>query len=174
MTTQTDRLILRQWGLEDFEPFAAMLADPKVMQFIAVDSKPLGRFQAWQAFSGTVGHWQLRKFGMFAVIEKGSGQFVGRVGPWHPEGWPGIEIGWTIRSEFWGRGYATEAARRAIEYTFNELGCDRIMSFVEPTNVRSVRVAERVSEQPDGNITLPHVPDRVIVKYVLDKAAWSK
>ena len=97
-TLETERLTLRQWTLEDFDDFAAMSADPEVMRFLAVDGKPLSRFAAWQGLSSNVGHWALRGFGMFAVVERSTGTFIGRAGPWQPEGWPDFEIGWTLRS----------------------------------------------------------------------------
>ena len=70
VTLTTDRLTLRQWTLDDFEDVAAMVADPMVMEFLATDGKPLPRFGAGQALCGQVGHWQLRGFGMFAVVER--------------------------------------------------------------------------------------------------------
>jgi uncharacterized protein len=82
---ETERLILREWRADDFEAFAGMMADPKVMQFLAGDGKPLSRSVAWRAFTDMVGHWTLRGFGMFAVIEKASGLLVGRAGPWEPK-----------------------------------------------------------------------------------------
>ena len=170
---QTERLILRTWRPDDFEAYAEMSAEPEVMQFVAPDGKPLTRFAAWQGFCAVLGHWQLRGFGMFAVIERSSREFVGRVGPWHPEGWPGFEIGWTIRSKFWGRGYATEAARRSIEFAFNELHRYSVISLIDPDNVRSIRVAERVGERPDGTVTLPDMPGKTILKYSANKISWS-
>jgi RimJ/RimL family protein N-acetyltransferase len=99
VTLDTERLQLRSWRLDDFDDFAAMMADPQVMRFLAGDGKPLPRFGAWQAFASTVGHWELRGFGMFAVIESATGTLVGRVGPWYPEDWPDFEIGWTRLGE---------------------------------------------------------------------------
>jgi RimJ/RimL family protein N-acetyltransferase len=97
-----------------------------------------------------VGHWQLRGYGMWAVEERQSGEFIGRIGCWNPEGWPGLEIGWTLRREFWGHGFATEGARAAIRYAFSELHQDRIISLIRPDNLNSIRVAGRVGEQLDG------------------------
>jgi RimJ/RimL family protein N-acetyltransferase len=173
-TLHTERLILRPWALDDFDSFAAMHAEPEVMQFIAPDGKPATRFLAWQGFCSTLGHWHLRGFGMFAVIERETGQLVGRAGPWHPEGWPGFEIGWTLRRAFWGRGYATEAARRCFDYAFTELGRDHLISLIEPANVRSVRVAERLGEHVEGNVTLAHVPQKTIVQYGLRRDEWER
>src|SRR5689334_6004080 len=132
-TLHTDRLTLRKWILEDFEPFAA-----------------LPRFGAWQSFSGMIGHWQLRGYGMFAVVDRPRGEFVGRVGPFYPEGWPDFEIGWTLRSTFWGRGYATEAAKACVDYAFGELGREHLVSLIGPDNVRSIRVAQRLGERLEG------------------------
>jgi RimJ/RimL family protein N-acetyltransferase len=110
----------------------------------------MSRFAAWQSFSATVGHWHLRGFGQFAVIERASGEFVGRVGPWHPEGWLDFEIGWTLRTASWGRGYATEAAARSIEHAFTDLNRTHVISLIHPENARSIRVAERLGERLDG------------------------
>lgn len=171
---ETERLILRTWTLDDFEDLAAMLADPKVMAFLAIDGKPESRFGAWRALCGLAGHWQLLGFGMFAVIDRASGAFVGRVGPWQPEGWPDFEIGWALRSQYWGRGYAMEAANRCITYAFTDLGRDHLSSFIMPANSRSIRVAERIGERLEGEILLPHLPDRTVLQYGLSRDEWKR
>ena len=74
------------------------------------------RSEAWRNMAMVLGHWQLRGFGLWAVEEQERGVLAGRVGCWQPEGWPGLEIGWTLRRSFWGMGYATEAARAALEW----------------------------------------------------------
>ena len=171
---ETERLMLRQWRVDDFEAFAAMSADPRVMEFLAVDGKPDSRFGSWRALCGMVGHWHLRGFGLFAVIERATGTFLGRVGPWMPEGWPDFEIGWALRSECWGRGYATEAVKRCIEYSFTELNRSHISSFIAPENTRSIRVAERVGERLEGETRLPHIPDRKVLQYGLSRHDWQR
>jgi RimJ/RimL family protein N-acetyltransferase len=175
MILETDRLTLRPWIVEDFEALAAMSADPEVMRYVAADGKPLSRFAAWQGLTSMVGHWALRGFGMFAVIERSSGEFVGRLGPWQPEGWPEFEIGWTLRSEHWGKGYATEGAERCVEYAFTELGREHLVSLILPENVRSIRVAERLGERLEATITLPHLPpDRPVLQYGLTRGDWER
>jgi RimJ/RimL family protein N-acetyltransferase len=171
----TERLALRLWELADFETFAAMCADPEVMRFLSPDGKPLSRFGAWQSFSSIVGHWQLRGFGLFAVTERSSGQLVGRVGPWQPEGWPDFEIGWTIRRQYWGRGYATEAASACVAYAFNELRRPHVISLILPENVRSIRVAERLGERLEGQVTLPHLhSDTTVLQYGVSREDWLR
>jgi RimJ/RimL family protein N-acetyltransferase len=171
---QTTRLTLRPWKIDDYEAFAAMSADPDVMRFLAVDGKPLSRFAAWQGLAASVGHWALRGYGMFAVFERQTGTFVGRVGPWFPEGWPEFEIGWTLRSEYWGRGYATEAAQACVDWAFTELGRDHLVSLILPDNVRSIRLAERLGEQLEGTVALPHLPERPVLQYGLTRDDWKR
>jgi RimJ/RimL family protein N-acetyltransferase len=175
VTLETERLILRMWEGRDFDALASMLAEPEVMRFLSADGKPMSRFDAWRSLCANIGHWQLRGFGMFAVLERVTGELVGRIGPWQPEGWPGLEIGWTLRSQYWGRGYATEAVNRCITYAFNELQRTHLISLIDPGNLRSIRVAERVGERLEGTTTLPHLPgDRRVLQYGLRRDDWQE
>lgn len=174
MMLDTPRLLLRESELGDFEAYAAMYADAAVMRFLSLTGTPLTRFAAWQGFASHVGHWRLRGFGFFTVLERESGAFVGHVGPWHPEGWPGVEVGWVLRPEFWGRGYATEAANASIAYAFSALECSRIVSLIHPDNEASKRVARRAGERLDGEIHLPYLPaDSRVLQYSLSKSDWT-
>jgi RimJ/RimL family protein N-acetyltransferase len=171
----TDRLVLRQPVLRDYEAIARLLGDPEVMRFLALDGRPLTRFTAWQAFAGQVGHWHLRGFGMFNVFERATGEFVGRVGPWRPEGWPGLEVGWSLLSSFWGRGYATEAAAASIDYAFDVLEQPEVMSLIAPENLRSVAVATRLGQELIGETTLPHLPpERMVDVYSVTRKRWKR
>ncbi len=145
---ETERLVLRMFRESDTDAYAEMLADPEVMRFL--DGKPLSRQEAWRNMAMLIGHWHLRGYGFWAVEEKSGGELVGRVGCWRPEGWPGFEVGWALRRRFWGRGYATEAARASVEYAFESLGQTRVLSLIAPDNVNSIRVAERLGERPRG------------------------
>src|SRR4051812_45557831 len=107
-TLETNRLFLRPFVVDDFEDFATMVADPEVIRFLSFDGKPLPRFAAWKTLCSIVGHWGLRGYGLFAVLEHSTGRLVGSVGPVCFEGWLGFEMLWTLRSEDWGKGYATE------------------------------------------------------------------
>jgi RimJ/RimL family protein N-acetyltransferase len=144
---ETERLVLRMFRESDTDAYAEMVADPEVMQFLG---KPMSRQEAWRNMAMVLGHWHLRGFGFWAVEEKESGEMVGRVGCWQPEGWPGLEVGWALRRGFWGRGYATEAARASANYAFDELGQARVLSLIAPENVNSIRVAERLGQKPGG------------------------
>ena len=92
---------------------------------------------------------------MFSVIEKASGRWVGRVGPWQPEGWPGAEVGWGLERSAWGKGYATESAEAAIDWAFDALGWDDVIHCIDPGQRPSARVAERLGSARRGSAYLP-------------------
>jgi RimJ/RimL family protein N-acetyltransferase len=101
------------------------------------------------------GSWALQGFGMFSVVEKASGRWIGRLGPWQPEGWPGTEVGWGILHEYWGKGYATEGAAAAMEWAFDVLDWSDIIHCIDPDNHGSIRVAERLGSVNRGAGRLP-------------------
>jgi RimJ/RimL family protein N-acetyltransferase len=173
LTLETDRLRLRMWTLEDFEAFAAMSEEPEVTRFTTADGKPLSRSDAWRSLCVLVGHWHLRGFGMFAVVERSSGDLVGRIGPWQPEGWPGFEIGWTLRTRYWGRGYATEAANQCLTYAFTTQNRPHVISLIHPDNVRSIQVAKRLGERLEGETTILR-PDNRVLQYGLSRDEWRR
>ena len=116
-----------------------------------------------------IGHWHFRGYGIWAVEEKASGQFIGRIGLHYPETWPGFELGWTLARTAQGKGYATEAARRALEYAFVELNRDHVISLINPENQPSIRVAERIGETVEGQTEL--LGTEVLV-YGIDRDTW--
>jgi RimJ/RimL family protein N-acetyltransferase len=102
------------------------------------------RFMAWRGFMASAGSWAINGFSMFSVIEKSSGRWVGRLGPWRPEGWPGTEVGWAIVRDAWGLGYATEGARAAMDWAVDHLGWTEIIHSIDPENTASQAVARRL------------------------------
>jgi RimJ/RimL family protein N-acetyltransferase len=95
-----------------------------------------------------------RLVGQWALEERATGVFVGGAGLWRPEGWPGLEVGWTLDRNAWGHGYATEAGRAAIDYAFNVLHADEVISLIRPENTASIKVAERLGETHHRTIQL--------------------
>jgi RimJ/RimL family protein N-acetyltransferase len=147
---QSERLLLRAFSDADLDAYAAMCADAEVMRYLSVTGALLSREDAWRQMALFAGHWTLRGFGMWAVEERVSGQFVGRVGLHQPEGWPDRELGWSLARPAWGRGYATEAARAAADYAFRTLRWPHLIHLILPGNDRSIRVAERLGARPAG------------------------
>lgn len=154
-TLETERLILRAHRAEDFEPFAAMMAEPAVARFITLTGQPQTRDESWRILAALIGGWTLRGFGMWAVEERATGRYLGRVGPWQPEGWPGFEIGWGLSGAAQGKGYATEAARAAIDWSRATLGVGRILHIIHPDNIPSQRVAQRLGATIVGQWDAP-------------------
>jgi RimJ/RimL family protein N-acetyltransferase len=145
-TLETDRLLLRPLVEDDLDAYAAMLADPQVVEFLG--SQPVDRAEAWRHLAFLVGHGVLRGWTNNAVIEKSTGRFLGRCGLWQPEGWPGLEVGWALAREAWGHGFATEAASAWRDWAFANLDADELVSVVHRDNIRSARVAERIGHRP--------------------------
>lgn len=143
-TLETERLILRPPAPEDFEPWVAFHADEEVMLHLGGVQGPE---LTWRSLCGMTGAWTIEGFSMFSIIEKATGQWVGRLGPWRPNGWPGTEIGWGLARAAWGKGYATEGASACMDYVVNVLGWDEIIHTILPENTGSVRVAERLGSR---------------------------
>ena len=151
---ETPRLILRMFREDDFEPYyARVCADADVMRYLG-DGRPLTRSEGWRQLAMILGHWQLRGYGLWAVEERATGELVGRIGLFNPEGWPGFEIGWVLAKASWGRGYATEGARRALDHALTDMGHDHVISLIYPDNAASIRVAERIGERLEGHTYL--------------------
>jgi RimJ/RimL family protein N-acetyltransferase len=165
----TERLVLRALRASDFEAYAAMCADPEVRRFLG-DGRPLERPAAWREMAVLLGHWDLRGFGQWALVERENGGLVGRAGLWQPEGWPGLEVGWILGRSFWGKGFAIEAARASLAHAFETVGAERVISLIRPDNTRSIRVAERLGEHYDRRVELARIVHHV---YVIDRASWA-
>lgn len=166
---ETDRLILRMWRNDDFEGYLAMCSDPEVMRYLG--GKTFDRLEAWRHMAFLMGHWSFRGYGHWAVEDKATGEFAGRIGFLNPEGWPGFELGWTLARKFWGRGYATEGARRALDWAFNELDKDHVISLIDPRNTNSIRVAERLGEKVEGKTELL---GREVLIYGIDRPVYFR
>ena len=149
----TPRLRLRAFEPRDVDAYAAMMADPEVTRYIG-DGRPLTRADAWRQLATFVGHWALRGFGLWAVEERGTGEFLGRIGCWEPDGWPGFELAYTLARPAWGRGYAREGAAAALAHARDTLGRTDVISLIRPANARSIRVAESLGAVRDGTVEL--------------------
>lgn len=152
-TLETERLRLRAWRADDLDSFARWYADPQVMRYLG-DGTTADRAQTWAAVARAIGHWVLRGYGQWVVERKDTGEPVGRSGLFNPEGWPGLEVGWTLGREHWGNGFATEAGARALRYAFENVGATRVISLIQPGNASSIRVAEKLGGVLDDRIEL--------------------
>ncbi len=148
---ETERLVLRAPGPEDVAPWTAFLGSERA-RFVG---GPLGPAQAWRIFASIVGHWSLRGYGSWTLSARADGRPLGIAGVWHPEGWPEPELAYTLWSaEAEGRGFAAEGVGAILAHLFAG-GWTTIVSFIDPENARSIRLAERLGARPDAGATPP-------------------
>lgn len=138
---ETERMVLRQWREDDFEPFCVFYEKDPFSWYMG---GLLSRDDAWRRMAMLSGHWSLRGYGFYAAEEKSSGLLAGFVGPWLPEGWPEREIGWATFAPFRGRGYAVEAAQAVRAHLYRDLKWPTLISIIHPINIGSQSVARRL------------------------------
>jgi RimJ/RimL family protein N-acetyltransferase len=165
MIIETERLILRAIDPErDFEPWARAMADADTVRYLG--TPPMNRAQAWRNMALVMGHWALRGFGFFSVEHRETGAWVGRIGPWFPEGWPAPEVGWTLSPDHHGKGYATEAARASIEYVFTHLRWPQVIHVILEGNEPSIALAKRIGSSLIGEQQgVPGITDERVLIY---------
>jgi len=178
---QTKRLILRNWRQEDLDPFAAMSADPDVMRF----------FQACHDRQQTEAHIRLiteylerDEIGWWAIEVPGAFDFVGFAGlsrpGFHTHFTPCVEVGWRLRRDAWGKGYATEAGRACLDFAFKKLGLNEVVSMAVTDNLRSRAVMERLgmTRRPEDDFGHPKMPFdhplRPHILYRLNRQTWAE
>jgi RimJ/RimL family protein N-acetyltransferase len=169
---ETERLILRPPIEGDFAGFCAFHGDTETTQYIGgVQTPPV----VWRTMRAIAGGWALDGFYWFSVIEKTSGAWIGRVGPLNPLGWPGPEVGWGLLRSYWGRGYAREAATAAMNFAFDELGWDRVIHTIDPSNTKSASLAKALGSEMVGPGKLPdpfgHLPINI---WAQSKEQWQR
>ena len=168
-TLETKRLVLRPFVEDDADVFCVLLQDPDVVRHIGDGTIP-NREDCWRAVAGWLGHWVLRGYGPWAVTERESGTFMGRVGIHYPYGWPGPELAYTLGKPFWGKGYATEAGRAALDWGFTHRDFLALMSLIHPENAASIRVATKLGETLRGDATLHR---NTVLRYVITRPEWE-
>ncbi len=150
-TLETERLLLRGWKESDAEGYGELYGDEDNAKFIGGVMAP---WDAWRMVAQRIGQWHLRGFAMFAIEEKASGQFIGHAGPNFPKGWPEPEIGWGLVKRFHGKGYALEAARASLRFAYEALGWNTAMSLIDPDNIPSRKLAERLGATYESTQTV--------------------
>lgn len=156
----TERLILRPIAMEDFPRWAEMMADPEAAKFLG-GAQPAAT--AWRGFMTMAGAWSLTGISMFSLIERETGLWLGRIGPWRPHGWPGNEVGWGLHPDAQGKGYGVEAATAALDYAFDVLDWPDVIHCIDPDNTPSQRLAERVGSRNLGPTRMPPPFDHLAV-----------
>lgn len=168
---ETNRLMLRSWQAADVDRLVHLHQDPRVIEWLP---GPWTLQKAQRFVAETNAHINMHGFGFWAVETKTDSIFLGFVGlnqpDFHAHFTPCVEVGWRLGSAYWGHGYATEAAAAAVQYGFETMGLQEIVSFTVPANVRSLRVMERIGMQRDvqGDFAHPRLPlDHRLSQHVL-------
>jgi RimJ/RimL family protein N-acetyltransferase len=170
-TLTTARLILRPTAREDFDGWAELMADEENSGFIG---GPQERPAAWRGMMSMAGAWALEGYAMFSVLDKETGEWLGRIGPWVPEGWPGTEVGWALLKKAWGKGYAVEAAEATIDWAFDTLGWTEVIHTIDPANTASQLVARKLGSTNRGPSRLPPpFEDEPVDAWGQTKAQWK-
>jgi RimJ/RimL family protein N-acetyltransferase len=170
----SERLLLRQWTAEDLEPFAEYSGDPEAMRYFPSTHTREQSDTLAREFARAL---EQRGWGFWAVEVRGGPSFIGFVGLTEPSFdahfTPAVEVGWRLGREHWGNGYATEAARAAMEFGFSELSLSEIVAITVPENLRSRRVMERLgmTYDPTGDFDHPRLPEGPLRRHVLYRLA---
>ena len=142
---ETKRLILKHQVIEDLDALWALYCNPNITKYIP--DAPRTREEAQEELEWHMhGHPKHPELGLWATIHKDTGKFIGRCGllPWTIEGQYDVEVAYTLAQDFWGQGLATEAARGILEYGFEQLYLSRMICLIDPENIASQRVAEKI------------------------------
>lgn len=148
-TLTSSRFRLRALRESDVPALTRLHSDPEVMRFLRPDGTvETAPRQAWEYIAMHTGHWHLKGYGKWAMADPITDELIGRVGYYDaPYEWPGLELGWTLARDQWGKGLATEAATLAIDWAFADRGLNEIISAINSANAPSIRVAERLGER---------------------------
>lgn len=165
-TLTTERLTLSAPELADFEHWAAFFASPRAVHERGV----MARDAAWRVWASDVALWQLRGYGPFRVSDRTTGAYIGEVGIYQPDGYPGPELGWFVLPEAEGKGYAAEAARAVMSWARDSLGLTRLINIIDPENSRSIALGLRLGGVIDPDAEGEDPGDVVIVHDLTGKA----
>ena len=166
---ETARLTLRPTAMEDFPRWAEQMAHPS-SRFIG---GPQTAEVAWRGFMTMAGAWSLTGVAMFSLIERATGLWLGRIGPWTPLGWPGTEVGWGLHPDAMGKGYAKEAAVACIDYAFDQLGWTEVIHCIAPDNTPSRTLAMALGSTNLGPTVLPPpFQDHPVDRWGQTREAW--
>lgn len=160
VSLETARLVLRRPDARDWEAAHHFFTSSRASGI----GGPYTIGRAWRHFAAEIGHWEIRGYGMWTVTRRGEDRALGLIGPWFPADWPETEVGWMIWDDaVEGTGIAAEAARAAVDHAFGVLGWDTVVSYIDPDNTRSIRLAERLGAAHDPSAPQPPLDDPVLV-----------
>ena len=145
---ETRRLVLRGPEPQDYPNFKATFASYR-SRFMG---GPLNPYETWMLYAAEIGHWNIRGYGMWMIHDKKTDRTLGMAGGWFPAAWPERELAWIIWPDEAGHGYALEATHRVRKYLYSDLGWEEAVSYIDPKNLDSIRLAERLGAVKDPSV----------------------
>ena len=165
-TLHTARLVLRGPKLDDFEHWAAFFASPRSIH----ERGMMNRAEAWRVWAADVANWQLKGYGPYGLDDRETGAYLGEVGIYHGEDFPGPELGWFVIPEAEGKGYAAEAARAVLDWIRATFDWAHVTSIIDPKNARSIALGQRLGGTVDPS--LPGIdPGDIVIRHDLRRVA---
>lgn len=161
-TLTTERLVLRAHDIDDFDRLTALYRTERSRHI----GGPLAEKAVWRDFMNAVGHWPILGFGAWGVDLKATGECVGQVAVSCPAEYPEPELGWLLFDGHEGKGFAFEASARARRFAFEEVGLDKLVSYIDPENLRSIRLAERLGGVRDTGAATPGGDPCLVYRYL--------
>lgn len=158
----TDRLIFRQWTNEDYPAFAKFYSDETNARFVGGQKKPE---EAWRLMATYMGHYQLKGYSYLAIDEKDTGALIGTIGLWNSEPWPEPELGYWLLPRAQGKGYGVEAGLAVKDYALSTLQFDSLVSYIDPANEPSKKLALRLGAHYDSTIELLDFGPHEVFRY---------
>ncbi len=171
---ETTHLLLRPWQEDDLDQLVRLLAKPEVARYLHLDGHPFTREESAEVHRRVLQSWHEQGLGAFAVIDKATGSWIGKLGLIHQADWPGpdkFEVDYELDPVWWGRGLATEGTRAALRYGFGERRLSRIIGATLPVHVASRKIMEKCGLSYQGELLFRHAR---IVWYALDAATWRQ
>jgi [ribosomal protein S5]-alanine N-acetyltransferase len=167
---ETERLILRRFNKTkaDIDAIYAMRRDAEIMRYIR---EPQSKAESKNWLKLISSRWESEKIGFCAVVEKSSNELIGWCGLWRLTETNEIEVGYAVARKFWGRGYASEAAARFLEYGFGELNLEKIVAVAREENSGSRRVMEKLGMRFDY---IGEFYGRDLVHYTIEKDVYFR
>ncbi len=159
---ETPRLRFRQWQSNDFPFFADYFSDEEQTKYLGGTKT---KEQAWRLMASYIGHYQLRGYSYLAVVEKASDQLIGTAGLWESDPWPEMELGYWFHRNAQGKGMATEAANAVKDFALHDLKRPTLVSFIDPENTASIRLAKRLGGKREMDIALLNFGVHQVYRY---------
>jgi RimJ/RimL family protein N-acetyltransferase len=174
-TIETPRLLLRPLRMDDLAALHEIMDQPAVRESLRLP-EDYDEYATYERMVSFAGQWALRGTGQWAVVERQTGRFVGRAGTHFPHrfDWPGVEVGWTFHPDVWGRGYATQAGRAAVDWAFmTHDWIGELCSMIHVENPRSVAVAQRLGFELAETRTFAWTPNLAHGRWMLTRSRWT-